>query len=147
MNIASALKNKNRIAGEIAKLQKKIIANNLYIGDTKKFDTIVLTDNLNAERQKLVDLKVRIAKANVGIAQELVELAEAKAQLTYLTSLERYVGVAEVKGIAGYGEREKEVITYSQITAGVLDKALGEAQKLINDLQDKVDAFNATTSV
>lgn len=147
MNIAQALKEKNRIAGEIAKIERKIQSSNRYVGEAKKFDTVELGKKLVSERAKLVALKTRIAVANVGIARELVELAEAKAQLKFLNSLEHYVGLSEEKGTSGYGEFEKEIVTYSQISVQDLEKFTDEAQKLVNDLQDKVDAFNATTSV
>ena len=84
MNIAKSLKEKNRISGKISKLQKQVEQCNRYkAGKEPDFNSVDLLKELQIEWAHLIDLKTKIAKANNGIADKLIQLTEAKAELSF----------------------------------------------------------------
>ena len=84
MNISKALKERNRIAGKIAKLQNQVEQYNRYESNKiPDFNSLDLFKDLQIEWAHLIDLKTKIAKANVGIADKLIQLTEAKSELAF----------------------------------------------------------------
>jgi hypothetical protein len=150
MTIVKALKEKNRIAGRIAKLQRDVEKYNHFEGvNTNDFNSRDLLRSLQEEWAFLIDIKTKIAKANNGIADKLVNLTEAKAELSFWegfragqaeeTTLERrYIGgqTVEVSVLGGYTIPNKEI-----------QENINRVQKLIEDLQDEIDNYNATTQI
>ena len=152
MNIAQGLKEKNRIAGRIVNLQNMIKKYNRFLStETQSENFQELWDKLLTEKASLARLKSQIQRANVGIAEELVNLAEAKAMISYLTELESTSGIGGKcdkiydRKLGDYIASEY-TIEYNLDSKGI--RNLIEAyQKTVEDLQDKVDNYNATTSL
>jgi len=150
MNISQALKEKNRIAGRIVKLQSQVKKYNYFTeNQTQDFSSIELLRSLQEEWAFLIDIKTKIAKANVGIADKLVKLTEAKAELTFwngftagqlteVTNERKYVNgvVVDVPVNTGYHIPNKQV-----------QENVDFVQKLIESLQDEIDNYNATTQI
>jgi hypothetical protein len=155
MNIAQALKNKNRIVGEMNKLFSFVEKHNV---ESKKSGSernpkssgatpaaVLETFQKYLELSlKLTGVKTAIQVASSPIAGKLVALAETKSLLTKVGGIPVRESVS-IEG--GYGKETYEVEYTSAITEKMqIDKA-AELQKTINDLQDEIDAFNATTQV
>lgn len=152
MNIAKALKEKNRIAGRIKKLQTQMEKyNRQQSGIDSDFNAADIFKALQEEWAHLINLKSKIALANVGISDKLVRLSEAKAELVFWVGFDRYAGkhnepVAQRKVVNG--QYEDFFITFdSYITSKEVQDHVDRVQKLIEDLQDEVDSYNATTSI
>ena len=150
MNIAQALKEKNRIAGRIAELEKKIVKNNKYQSDRPPVENPnTLFPTLLAQKTALVDIKAKLAVANRGIAKELAELAETKGLIKFLEALPTGVSGYTVQ-VHNYKTHELEdskyLIMYGLDEPSV-NQTIEEARLRANDLQDKIDNYNATTSV
>ena len=152
MNIAQGLKEKNRIAGRIVNLQNLINKYNRFLSNETPVENVnELWERLLTEKASLSKLKSQIQRANAGIAEELVNLAEAKAMLTYLSSLE------SLSGIGGKTEQiyDRKTGNYSQseytieytFTVKDIRSKIEEYQRIVEDLQDRVDNYNATTSI
>jgi hypothetical protein len=150
MNIAQGLKEKNRIAGRIAELEKKIVKSNRYQSNRPPVEKAnILFASLHAEKQNLVAIKARLAIANGGIAKELAELAETKGLIKFLEGLQT--------GVSGYTVQVHDYNTNKLVDSNYtieydLDEAyvnelLEETKKLANQLQDTIDNYNATTSI
>ena len=152
MNIAQALKEKNRIAGRIVNLQKLIEKYNRYHStETPVEHAHDLWEKLLAEKSDLANLKARIQRANGAIANELVALAEAKAMLAYLTPLEAASGMGgKTEQIydrkTGAYVPSDYTIEYAFDIKSIRSK-IESYQKTVEDLQDMVDNYNATTTV
>jgi hypothetical protein len=152
MNIAQSLKEKNRIAGRIHKLQNQLRNANRYLIDEEQdFKASEIYKNLQEEWAHLINIKTKIAHANLGIVDKLVQLAEAKAELSFWTGFTSYAGKAEEsvpqRRVVG-GQYEDHYVSYtSYITSKEAQEHIDRVQKLIEDLQDEIDAYNGSTSI
>lgn len=146
MKLSQALKLKNRLAGELVRQQQILQRENARRSDSKSNvdreavwkEVLRLSDELGA-------LKGRITQANIGVYPMLERMAELKSRIAYVQSLPKRED-EEVQFIG----RDQEKLTYqwnSFITQEKSDAMVQEIQEQINDLQDKVDAYNATTEV
>lgn len=152
MNIAQALKEKNRIAGKISKLQDQIKESNQYEeGKEKDFNSAELLIQLEEQWAFLINLKTKIAKANVGIAEKLIGLTEAKAELSFWDRMTSYSGksveTATRQVWKDARREEQEYNNISSITSLEVANHHARVQKLIEDLQDEIDNYNATTQI
>lgn len=149
MNIAQGLKEKNRIAGRIVQLQKQVETNNQYVkGKETDFDSRELLIKLQEEWAHLIDIKTKIAKANVGIADKLVQLTEAKAELQFWNGFFNAgpAELVEVRDVRIGGEYTPvTTVTISTITSKEVVENRQRVQSLIESLQDEIDNFNAVT--
>jgi len=151
LNIAQALKEKNRIAGRIGKLQKKVEDYNAKeINETKDFDSLELLKELQTEWAYLIDIKSRLAKANIGICEKLVRLAEAKSELTFWSCFHNAGQATETYPVR-YNDGEKVVtetkVKVFTITSKEVTDHQERVQTMIDTLQDEIDIYNGTTQI
>jgi hypothetical protein len=152
-NISKALKEKNRITGKINKLQQQLYTFNRYEkGKTPDLDAKKVMKSLQEEWAFLIDLKTRIAKANVGIAEKLIRLSEAKAELKFWTGFINAGPSEEVSEVTNYDYKlgqhvTKEVTKVSVFTSKEILESVDAVQSLIEKYQDEVDDYNATTQI
>ncbi|MEI8341332.1 MAG: hypothetical protein WCH43_07350 [Verrucomicrobiota bacterium] len=145
MKLAKALKQKNKLAGEVAQL-KELLAEQNSRSTKQKFDynnQEVLT-NLRAKIDELVATKAAIGAANAEVYPKIFRLAELKGFVTALKGLSTKEGVyAESLGYS----QSVEVEYVAQIKKAEVDKLVEEIEKEIQELQDALDEFNFTRSV
>lgn len=161
MTIARALKEKNRLVGKINQVRNLICSENVKqftirlkegqileankaiseCDAKRKVDVAKLEAEWKELEERLVCLKVAIQKANSGALDTLVRLQEAKSHLSQVDQVR-------------YGE--SQAFENGQGLATVVTSVLGQeyqlAEKekytnLVNELQDKIDEYNATTQV
>lgn len=146
MNLSQALKQKNRLAGELVRQQQILQRENARRSDSvSKVERQEVWDKILSLSQELGELKGKITQANVNIYPALERMAELKARISFLQGLQKREG----EEIAFVG-RDQEKLTYqwdSFINQEQCDEQVAELQEQINDLQDEVDSFNATTEV
>lgn len=146
MNIAQALKLKNRLAGELVRKQQILERENARRSDVvSKVDREAVWNEIVDLSDKLGELKSRITQANVAIYPSLERMAELKSRIALIERLNKREG-EEVTFIG----RDNEKLTYtwdSFINQERADDEVAQLQDEINDLQDKVDAYNATTQL
>lgn len=152
MNIAQALKEKNRTTGRINRLERQINSYNRYMKDEQpELDVTELMAALEVERKKLVDLKTSIGKANSGIIDLLVQLEEAKSELTFWEArLTNHGPPSKTEECKSYVDGEWKAVMKEKVSVLSTKDVYAEQdrlQKVINDLQDKIDTYNATTTV
>lgn len=145
MNLAKALKEKNRLVGEINRIKGIIARENSH--DVRNPSTVNvqdLYDLLNTTVDTLVSLKTCIFKANIGIYAEITKLGELKSFAEWLRGLPVREGLEETQGFGGtlYSKTFTATIKQSDV-----DKIIANIQNRINDLQDTIDTYNATTDV
>lgn len=146
MNIATALKTKNRLAGKLRRLRERINELNSQGGrESDKIDPAgiqQLWTQSEELREQLARLKGSIVVATAPIAVELARLAELKALLTSYASLNMRDADIDYSG-------EKPVTNPRTIfiTAQRRVEMIEETQAKIDQLQDRIDSFNAQTMV
>lgn len=152
MKLFSALKQKNRLAGELARIQTILVRENSRqqtgIGQhgvhPKKEYLDQLTAELVGKRAALVALKAAIAVANVGIYDKIFEVAELKSQITWIDTLNTKSGVHYEYG---YGDAPKDIYYVAYVDDVQRDKLKEEYQARINKIQDEIDEFNSRTDI
>jgi hypothetical protein len=146
MNLATALKTKNRLAGELVRQQQILQRENARRSDSvSKVDRDAVFKKVLQISEELGILKGKITVANIGIYPMLERMAELKSQISFLQTLPKREG-EEVE----YVGRDQEKVSYtwdSYVNQERADGAIAEIQLKINELQDAVDAYNATTTV
>lgn len=148
MNIAQALKKKNRLTGELTRLQAIFQSSNSQ--DSRQappvMDSGAAFEKIAETIKELVELKGRIAAANIGIYKSIELMAQNKSLLSQVNSLP----VNESKGnkVHPYDKESKETYDVTCFINGASKEVIrAELQKSIEELQDLIDDYNAKTQV
>lgn len=146
MKLVQALKQKNRLAGELARYQRIFERENSRRSDSvSKVTRSDIYAKILRVSSELGELKGKIATANVGIYTKLERMAEFKAHIAFLMGLSKREG-EEITFVESYDK--KLIYTWeSHITEEDCDGFVSDIQKKIEVLQDEVDAYNATTEI
>lgn len=144
MNLSQALKQKNRLAGELVRQQQILQRENTRRSDSvSNVDPKVVWDQIINLSDQLGELKGKITQANVGIYPALERMAELKSRIVFVQGMGKREG-PEVTFVG----RDQEKVEYtwtSFINQEDSDKKVLELQAEIDALQDAVDEFNAVT--
>lgn len=139
MKIKNALKRKNRLIQENNQNWARVNQHNLRQSDdamAQEYDARKCLEEYQKGVEALIELKVKIHKANVPVFEKIFRLAELKGLISSLRSLKtkRLVlsdGILMVP-VIGLLERDDLISQY-------------EAE--IEKIQDELDYFNATTEI
>jgi len=148
MKLYTALKLKNRIAGELRKQQEIFTRENSRRSDSvSTVDREALWLNIARLYDELVTVKSEIAKANVPIYSKITKMAELKGQISFLGNLNTREG-EELVRIGFAGEAGTKTYTWtSHFNRQACDAKIDLIQAEINTLQDEIDEHNASTFV
>jgi hypothetical protein len=144
MKLAKALKQKNKLAGEVAQLKELLTQQNSRSAKQKfDYDNHEVLTNLRAKIDELVATKAAIGAANAEVYPKIFRLAELKGLATALKGLSTKEGVyAESLGYS----QSVEVEYIAQIKKAEVDKLVVDLENEIQELQDALDEFNFTRS-
>jgi hypothetical protein len=146
VNLAKALKLKNALVGEINRAKEILTRENSRSElSTSKIDRAAVYAEIGTKTAQLIALKTALAKANVGIYAAITEIAEAKGQIAYLKTLNTTDGVQRTEG--RFGTQTVDTKFEAFFTQEKVDAEVAKIQKRIEELQDVVDAYNATTTI
>jgi len=145
MKIVRAMKQIARLKGEVQQLKHRIESCLSTVVENEEFNENMpnLTDELDKKITKIVNLKAGVMHANVkhNMFEKILNLGELKSYIEYLKELQPKSGFV----VEPY---EKEKIEYkSQFTIAEKNEKIKECQRLINDLTDDLDEFNAKTDI
>ena len=142
ITLAKALKLKNILVRELNSLNSRLLTNNSYLkNNAPKYNVIDVVSEIAAKRQELVNLKVAIQVANVGIVEKLILLGELKNYAANLNSLQTQEGE-----VTSYHQNQNNFFecVINQVSK---DEMVKVVQTQIDNLQDDIDTFNATTKI
>ena len=143
ITLAQALKEKNRIVGEISRLWVLVEnENSCWESHTRSVDVKETMKTIEFLVQKLVELKTKIGKANEGNLANMYALEECKSQMSRFSKLNtledvRYRGVND----------DKMEVRSAEITAQEVLQRNKNLQRQCNQLQDELDTYNATHKI
>ena len=144
MNVSKSLKVKNRLTGELAKLQEVAYRENSRRNDNlSKVDVAGVFAEIASTRNKLVNLKAAIVQASAPIAESLARLTELKGHINWLSGLRVREGEEKVS----YGDQVETYTWTAYLNRERLDEQIGLTQMATEALQDEIDEFNAKTQV
>ena len=145
MTLAAALKEKNRLAGELSRNWSMIAKENSKREDVSRvIDVAEVYQKVQLYREKLVELKTKIGLANAGNLERIYRLEELKNELKRLDDI-RTDETSDFQEIGDSNVKEyKRTVVF---TAAQIYKMREKLQQDCNDIQDELDAYNATTKI
>jgi uncharacterized protein YlxW (UPF0749 family) len=143
MKLYQALKEKNKLAGEVKQLENLISSKNSRVeGETNLFDIENLFLELSEKRNKLLSLKTQISLTNVPIQGKIFELSELKAESTFYQRLPTKQGVFT----NGFTSTSPQHFIVTRNELDVLNKKK-ELEAKVEKLQEELDYFNHITDL
>jgi hypothetical protein len=150
MTIARALKEKNRIAGKIKKLQNDIQKYNHTRDDRPSdYNSNELYEELQTQIKALIELKTKLANANIGILEKLIQLSEVKSAISFWSNFRTGQEFEPIKD-SKYVNGEYVTVEISgghTISNKVVQERIVSMQLFADSLQDDIDEYNAATKI
>ena len=152
-SLSQALKQKNRLAGEIARAREIVQReNSRKESQAVRADVRAVFEQNVARSRELAAFKGAIAAANAGVLSgdrgiyaKLNLQAELRGLIVFLKGLNTKEG-EELERVGFLSRDEAARTVYvAVITRDEVDRRVATYQAEIEQLQDEIDAFNATT--
>ena len=149
MTIAHALKEKERIARRLRRARNMLLSVNIVpAGINRSVAAEEVFEAVQKYQNQYLQIKKTIATANAGISAQLTEMLVVRAEKEYYENLNcRAVSSDEEVEITAEGSRIRRP-SHRQIDAFIDENRRREIvealEQRLDDLQDEVDAFNAT---
>jgi len=145
MKLAKALKEKNRLAGEVNRLKNLICReNSRNVNSKSQVDVSKLWEEMVTVTDKLVAVKTAIFRANVGIYDKIVRIGELKGRAAWIVTIPTNNEKTEQPNYGG-GVIVTEMKAW--MTQESVDSTTKQLQDEIAKLQDEIDEYNATVTV
>lgn len=141
ISLSKLLKLKSRIAARIARLSADVKEHNSVVVGQVPRDIIMMLAKHDELVNAMIIVKGLRHEANQGIANTLHALEELKSKHSWLKDVDT------VEGPTVKGYRDSPLTYQVTINAIKLDEMVTTLTSEIDDLQDKVDAYNLTTQV
>jgi hypothetical protein len=145
MTIKQALKLKNKLIkniGENTKLMQEY--NSVEVGNTRPYSSQMLYKQIEKDTKELASLKSKIHIANVPVMEDIFWMSEMKSTIVNLKKM------ACVEGKSNrdrYYRTEGESVMTSEISLVSRNEEIKMLEGKIEEIQDKLDVFNATTEI
>ena len=145
ITLAQALKEKNRLAGEIARAWTFVQTENSKREDIRRVVDVEETyKKIKLYTEKLIELKTKIGVANAGNLERIYRMEEYKSALARLERIgSDETSVFQKLTESTYKEYKRTVV----FTASQILEMREQIQMECNRLQDEMDAFNATVKI
>jgi hypothetical protein len=143
MTVAQLLKYKKRVAGDLAKVNAEIVANNSKnIKTEREVDVRKQWDLRERLIKHMIDVKMALFKVNQPIQHLIFEASEVKGTIKVLVAL------PTVHGVVPAAYRETEAQTFEAvIRKAEVDRRTKDLTVRLDKIQEELDAFNHTTKV
>lgn len=143
MNIAKALKEKNKKVNELNDLTAKIIKNNsIPKGDPREYDVKKLVQDSISTAYELAELKSKIHIASQQVRLRIFEMAELKNLVSKLKMVSTKTGT-ERSGYHGGDSIEME----AAVKTIEMEEMIADLEARIENLQEQLDDFNHSTQI
>ena len=150
MTIARALKEKERVARKLKSARETLgRVNSVMVGLKRPVDAKEAFEAVQRLQNRFLEIKKAIAAANAGISAQLTEMLVVRAEKEYYEKLDcRESSPRGEWEIANDGSRVWRTEQFdAYINEGKRQEIVEALEQRLYDLQDEVDAFNATHSV
>lgn len=150
MNIAKALKVKNRLIGELKSLRERFSSVNAYTeNDGSTVDRGAIFKSIGQTQERLIALKSALAYASANIAHKLVEISEAKSELEFFKHLYILEGFERTSEYCTTEEKMlwKQIPRRNHLDENTRQEIMKSLTDKIANLQDEIDDYNAVTII
>jgi hypothetical protein len=144
MTIKQALKEKNKLVkriGENTKLMQQY--NSVEVGNQRPYSTFVLYGEIQKDTKELSSLKSKIHIANTPVMEDIFWMSEMKSTIAALKKMD----CTEGKSNRDRYRMESEITLTSEISLVNRNQEIKMLESKIEEIQDKLDVFNATTEI
>jgi hypothetical protein len=144
MNIKQALKLKNKLIkqiGENTKLMQEY--NSIEVGNDRPYSSVILLAQISEDTKELAKLKSKIHIANTPVLEDIFLMSELKSMSQSLKKMD----CTEGKSNRDRYRLEGESIKTSEISLVRRNETIKELESRIEEIQDRLDFFNATTQI
>jgi hypothetical protein len=144
MTIKQALKQKNKLIkqiGENTKLMQEY--NSIEVGNERPYSSIILLAQITEGTKELANLKSKIHIANTPVLEDIFLMSELKSIAQSLKKMD----CTEGKSNRDRYRLESESVKTSEISLVRRNETIKELETRIEEIQDRLDVFNATTQI
>jgi hypothetical protein len=144
MTIKQALKLKNKLIktiGENTKLMQEY--NSIEVGNERPYSSTELLGKISEDTKELAKLKTKIHIANTPVLEDIFLMSELKSMAQSLKKMD----CTEGKSNRDRYRLESESIKTSEISLVKRNETIKELEAQIEEIQDRLDLFNATTQI
>ena len=145
ITLSQALKEKNRLAGEIQRLWSMVAKENSKREDRKRVIDVEETyRTIELYTAKLVELKTKIGIANAGNLERIYQMEEYKNRITQLANVNTDDSTDVITLSDTQYKELKRTVVFDAAKIWQMREAL---QRECNRLQDEMDDYNASTRI
>ena len=144
MTIKTALKQKNKLVkqiGENTKLMQEY--NSIEVGNERPYSSVELLAKISEDTKELANLKSKIHVANTPVLEDIFLMSELKSMAQSLKKMD----CTEGKSNRDRYRLESESVKTSEISLVRRNETIKELETRIEEIQDRLDVFNATTQI
>lgn len=144
MTIKQALKQKNKLIkqiGENTKLMQEY--NSIEVGNERPYSSVELLVKISEDTRELAKLKTKIHIANTPVLEDIFLMSELKSMIQSLKRMD----CTEGKSNRDRYRLESESFKTSEISLVKRNETIKELEVRIEEIQDRLDVFNATTQI
>lgn len=144
MTIKTALKQKNKLIkqiGENTKLMQEY--NSIEVGNERPYSSVELLTKISDDTKELAKLKTKIHIANTPVLEDIFLMSELKSMVQSLKKMD----CTEGKSNRDRYRLESESFKTSEISLVKRNETIKELEGRIEEIQDSLDFFNATTQI
>lgn len=143
MNLSRALRYKKRLVEKIRKLEQDIQSNNSYlVGNIQEVNVHSLYETRQNLVIELLSLKVTLQTATQPIMKQILELAEAKAEIVFWQRVDTTFGFQKEQ----YSDSPPSEY-FAVYRKSWVDEKISTLQDQIDALQTSIDAYNNSNSI
>ena len=144
MTIKQALKQKNKLVKNIAENTKLMQQHNsVEVGNQRPYSTVVLYKEIQKDTKELASLKAKIHIANTPVMEDIFWMSEMKSTIAALKKMD----CTEGRSNRDRFRMESEMVLTSEISLVSRNQEVKMLEEKIEEIQDKLDTFNATTEI
>jgi predicted metal-dependent hydrolase len=144
MTIKQALKQKNKLVKNIAENTKLMQQHNsVEVGNQRPYSSMELYTEIKKDTQELASLKAKIHIANTPVMKDIFWMSEMKSIIASLKKMD----CTEGRSNRDRFRMESEVVLTSEISLVSRNQEIKLLEAKIEEIQDKLDTFNATTEI
>ncbi len=144
MTIKQALKQKNKLVKSIAENTKLMQQfNSTEVGNQRPYSSVVLYKEIQKDTKDLASLKAKIHIANTPVMEDIFWMSEMKSTIAALKKMD----CTEGRSNRDRFRMESEVVLTSEISLVSRNQEIKMLEAKIEEIQDKLDTFNATTEI
>ena len=144
MTIKQALKQKNKLVKNIAENTKLMQQHNsVEVGNQRPYSSTQLYKEIQKDTKELASLKAKIHIANTPVMEDIFWMSEMKSTISALKKMD----CTEGKSSRDRFRMESEMVLTSEISLVSRNQEIKMLETKIEEIQDKLDTFNATTEI